>query len=48
MSEVIRTADDRRVAHLATSLAATVVLYAAVTRGSLVVARSLEYLARRR
>lgn len=35
-------------AHLATSLSITIVFYTAVTRGSLVVARGLQYLARRR
>jgi hypothetical protein len=39
--------DDRHVAHLATLLAATLVVYAGVTRGALVVARTLEYLVRR-
>lgn len=48
MSEAPARVDDRLVTHLATALSATVVFYAAVTRGSLAVARSLEYLVRRR
>jgi hypothetical protein len=47
MGEVGRDADDARVAHLATSLSVTLVFYAGVTRGALMVARSLEYLVRR-
>lgn len=48
MSEVDAAADEPFVAHLATSLSVTVVFYATVTRGSLVVARGLEHLVRRR
>jgi hypothetical protein len=47
MGEAAGRADDRHVAHLATTLSATVVFYAGVTRGALVVARTLEYLVRR-
>jgi hypothetical protein len=47
MSEAVARADDPRMAHLATTLSATVVFYAGVTRGALVVARTLEYLVRR-
>jgi hypothetical protein len=48
MSEVATEADKASVAHLTTSLAVTVVFYAAATRGSLVVARSLAFITRRR
>ena len=47
MGEARRRDDDRLMAHLATSLSVTVVFYAGVTRGALVVARTLELLVRR-
>lgn len=47
MSEVGRGADHPTMAHLVTSLSVTVVFYAAVTRGSLVVARGLTYVFRK-
>jgi hypothetical protein len=47
MGEVGGDADDPAMAHLATSLSVTLVFYAGVTRGALVVARTLEYLVRR-
>jgi hypothetical protein len=48
MSEAATEAENASVAHLATLLSATVLFYAAVTRGSLVVARGLEFAFRRR
>ena len=47
MGEAPGRADDRHMAHLATSLSVTVVFYAGATRGALVVARTLELLVRR-
>jgi len=47
MCEVAAEADDASVAHLMTSLSATVVFYAAVTRGALVVAWALSRASRK-
>jgi len=47
MGEARSRDDDGLMAHLATLLSATLLFYAGVTRGALVVARTLEYLVRR-